>query len=282
MCYRAVSHMMRCDARPLLSDGQAKIVDSYGQPRACECRRDADIKRWLRCEHHGCCRAAAKTYLCVDPGSCKGTVLFHGYEQVPTPRGARAAGDMEGHDQDDDERENAWPARLVLDRGRFPHRGQVPGTRLRFEAPVLRRGLEALRRTGRRIDELESMVARWRDDAFRLQAEHHDDDDDDKIDHLRSVIKLLRAAIRRSAGQKRVLVDEFAKARGALLMLEGWGERAVTGLDEGLDEGLYEDEVEDDEATLVAPSEGQGGRGIAGEMRTVACPTPGLHARAVV
>ncbi|PHH83942.1 hypothetical protein CDD83_2757 [Cordyceps sp. RAO-2017] len=220
MCYQVVSHMMCCDARPLLSSGRSRIVDTYAQPRRCGCAPAADIKGWLRCEHHGCCRASTRTHLCVDPDSCgDDSVAFHRYLQTTTT--------AKGNDG------TAWSALAALDQERFPCGGQAPGTRLRFEAPVMRQALDRLRRAGRQLHELEAMTERWAADARRLQQQADSSSSSPAgLADFRCVAKLLQSIVGRGAGRQRELVDDFDRARRELRTLERWGERRVTGLND--------------------------------------------------
>lgn len=86
MCYRIVIHSMRCDVRPLLSDGDRIYVDAYAKPLECDCKQEKQIRPWLRCEEHGCCMRTAKMYRCGsgdDAVACGQEPLeYHEYEQA--------------------------------------------------------------------------------------------------------------------------------------------------------------------------------------------------------
>ncbi|PHH66534.1 hypothetical protein CDD81_7009 [Ophiocordyceps australis] len=231
MCYRVVSHMLRCDVRPIISDGHDKIVDGYAEPQRCECAPDEQRKPRLQCLEHGCCRAAKKTHLCADPDSCGDTINFHIYRQASqrmrlastmrvTMTASNRGNIMVDGDGDSDAgrqtRRQKWATRRALDGDLFhTGYGQRPGTRLRFEAPALRAALQEMRRLGRRIALLEGVEERWGGD-LRL----FEDEPETRM--------LLGAALFLSLGERTGLVERFAVERGKLVGLERWGERAVT------------------------------------------------------
>lgn len=227
MCYRTISHKLRCDVRPLISNGHVSIVDGYAQPTSCGCAASANIKRWLRCEHHGCCRVATKIHLCADPDSCAGEVVFHSYTQAK----------FEVRDWTNN---NVWPdapwlARPVLDSQRLARSGQAPGTRLRYEAPLFRAALETLLKIGRTIAAVEYTVGRWISDRGRLLASLKEHSSvapamNPANRNLLSAVVLLDEALDRGMEEKHSLVDEFGLAQDELEKLERWGERPVTGL----------------------------------------------------
>ncbi|PHH69466.1 hypothetical protein CDD82_7744 [Ophiocordyceps australis] len=234
--------MLRCDVRPIISDGHDKIVDGYAEPQRCGCAPDEQRKPRLQCLEHGCCRAATKTHLCADPDSCGDTISFHVYRQAsqwPTRQRMRLAATLratmatsnimigvhDGNGPDDDDGSDAgrqarrlqkWATRRALDGELFQTgHGQRPGTRLRFEAPALRAALHELRRLGRRIALLEGVEERWGGDLHLFEDEPE-------------TRTLLGAALLLSLGERSGLVERFAVERGKLLGLERWGERAVT------------------------------------------------------
>lgn len=80
MCYRIFTHRLKCSIRPLLSNGQDNLVNSYAKPIPCSCQPDDKIKPWFRCEHHGCCRRISRIITCNDRPLCKKTWTCHVYE----------------------------------------------------------------------------------------------------------------------------------------------------------------------------------------------------------
>ena len=85
MCYRVVSHTLRCDTRPVLSDGENLLIDPYGPPRRCRCRTDRHMRPQYRCSDHGCCYISSRRYTC--PANCRTSTLYHVYIQRNTNPG---------------------------------------------------------------------------------------------------------------------------------------------------------------------------------------------------
>ncbi|UNI22726.1 hypothetical protein JDV02_008588 [Purpureocillium takamizusanense] len=254
MCYRLVSHMMRCDVRPVISNGRSRFVDGYAEPSTCACPRDAHIKGWLRCDKHGCCRMAVKIHLCVDPDSCLGQVTFHRYRQVRceirNPATRATWHDKEWEDDD----------LAAVDGLRLPVGGQVPGTRLPFECPLFQNTLGSLLHVGRSIAMLEDTVDRMVADNGRLtalmdgrlaatmewRAPHRPNHE------LAWMITLANGAVERGLAEKQQLIERFGKIREELEKLTRWGERVVTGLDDAPDcEMLSESDGMEDEESQV-------------------------------
>ncbi len=229
MCYRIVSHMMRCDVRPVLSNGHTRFVDGYAEPHTCSCPRSAKIKPWLRCDKHGCCRTAVKTHLCVDPDSCPGQVVFHRYYQVRC--------EIRNHMTKESWQDKTWDDLIVVDGRRFPVGGQAPRTRLQFECPLFRTTLEFLLHAGRGIVMLEDTIDRMVADSERLTAlmEGHNarEQPEHKVNYeLACMIMLTNGAIDRGRAEKHYLINRFGEIQDELETLASWGERAVIGLDE--------------------------------------------------
>lgn len=82
MCYQVTTHSLRCDVRPLISDGARDIVSGYSDPLPCHCPPNPAVARWLRCLDHGCCRTITRLRRCNDTKPCPHPTPFHFYEQV--------------------------------------------------------------------------------------------------------------------------------------------------------------------------------------------------------
>ncbi|KAF7553226.1 hypothetical protein G7046_g7157 [Stylonectria norvegica] len=81
MCYRVVTYTLRCDVRPLISDGETLIVDPYATPNTCACPVNLQVKPWFRCDEHGCCMVTGKMHRCSQPETCE-IIVYHQYEQT--------------------------------------------------------------------------------------------------------------------------------------------------------------------------------------------------------
>ncbi|CAM1501885.1 Fc.00g038690.m01.CDS01 [Cosmosporella sp. VM-42] len=87
MCYRVITHALRCDIRPILSDGHSLFVDNYAGPCKCNCVDfQTSIKSWFRCENHGCCMRTAKLYECASVYKNCEVREYHRYEQAKPPK----------------------------------------------------------------------------------------------------------------------------------------------------------------------------------------------------
>ena len=86
MCYRIVSHSARCDVRTIVVGANANeaYVDPYAQPRNCFCEdADNNIKPWLQCPHHKCCRITSRWRRCdkvTGDDLCPAPTPYHKYE----------------------------------------------------------------------------------------------------------------------------------------------------------------------------------------------------------
>ncbi|ODA82179.1 hypothetical protein RJ55_00685 [Drechmeria coniospora] len=150
MCYRVTSHMMRCDARPIISNGEVEIVNGYSEPTACMCGKQDDIKERLRCDWHGCCRTATRVHLCEKAGQCL-TVPFHRYFQS---RMEVEADDWSGSIG----RDAPWPEMFVLDDEHIPRGCQTPGSRVEYEQPTFREAMKEMLAIGQCIAQMDRMA----------------------------------------------------------------------------------------------------------------------------
>lgn len=79
MCYQVWTHTLQCGERPLISNGEKEVVDSYAEPVPCSCQQEENIKPRFRCEDHGCCIVTAKILSCDGP-QCKRMWKCHFYQ----------------------------------------------------------------------------------------------------------------------------------------------------------------------------------------------------------
>lgn len=82
MCYRVYTHAMRCDVRPVLSDGENQLLDPYATPNRCRCHGDRRSRH--PCRHHGCCSLSVRMYEC--PARCRASIIYHIYTQRQSRR----------------------------------------------------------------------------------------------------------------------------------------------------------------------------------------------------
>ncbi|KAG9251430.1 uncharacterized protein F5Z01DRAFT_692194 [Emericellopsis atlantica] len=85
MCYIVETHSLRCDVRPLFSNGEKPIVDTHSTPPPCDCDQDTDIPNALRCPEHGCCMLTQKTIYCNNPEACEFWDCYLYEQRQPTP-----------------------------------------------------------------------------------------------------------------------------------------------------------------------------------------------------
>ncbi|KAL2759987.1 hypothetical protein ACRALDRAFT_1079105 [Sodiomyces alcalophilus JCM 7366] len=111
MCYRVYIHTLKCDVRPVLSDGRNPLIDPYAPPSTCSCPPDQTLSSRLRCRHHGCCLLSAKTYEC--PKECRHMALYHVYIPRRPKRGVHFS-------RGPDEHSASWRDIPVFDGAIFP------------------------------------------------------------------------------------------------------------------------------------------------------------------
>ncbi|KAH6693899.1 hypothetical protein F5X68DRAFT_199843 [Plectosphaerella plurivora] len=83
MCYRVYTHAMRCDVRPVLSDGENQLLDPYASPNHCRCPSDRRTRH--PCRDHGCCSLSVRMYEC--PARCRSAIIYHLYTQRQSSKG---------------------------------------------------------------------------------------------------------------------------------------------------------------------------------------------------
>ena len=83
MCYKVITHTVRCDVRPIISDGFYIFVDPYTTPGSCNCEAQPSIRARFSCDQHGCCIRTEKNVRCGESWNCWETepVEFHRYRQ---------------------------------------------------------------------------------------------------------------------------------------------------------------------------------------------------------
>ncbi len=128
MCYKVITHTLRCDVRPLVvmgNDVAKPLLNPYATPAACHCKkRDIKILFRLRCDYgHNCCYMTAKR-VCCGKEDCKETVLFHKY----TRRSISSKAAAERGPAKEDE---GWAPLPVID-GDFCDFGIVPRATAEF------------------------------------------------------------------------------------------------------------------------------------------------------
>ncbi|KAL4724052.1 hypothetical protein ACLX1H_008658 [Fusarium chlamydosporum] len=87
MCYRVVTHTMRCDMRPVISSGATIYTDPFAETISCICANKHLGRPWLQCDDHGCCMKTAKMEWCPDVHTCNEVIELNRYVQArPRPR----------------------------------------------------------------------------------------------------------------------------------------------------------------------------------------------------
>ena len=81
MCYLVLSHTLRCDVRPRISDGVNTLIDPYSAPSCCECSRFGATRKINQCELHGCCSMTCRFLLCRSSKVCEPLLTAHLYTQ---------------------------------------------------------------------------------------------------------------------------------------------------------------------------------------------------------
>ncbi|WXC44908.1 hypothetical protein QX201_004644 [Fusarium graminearum] len=82
MCYRVVTHTMRCDMRPVISSGATIYTDPFAETMSCTCINEHLARPWLQCDDHGCCMKTAKMEWCSDVHTCNHVTELHRYNQA--------------------------------------------------------------------------------------------------------------------------------------------------------------------------------------------------------
>ncbi|KAF4427419.1 hypothetical protein F53441_14081 [Fusarium austroafricanum] len=73
---------MRCDVRPVISDGDNLYTDPFAEPISCNCPSSPFIRLRLACKEHGCCMQTSKKQLCSDLDACNTAFEVHHYVQA--------------------------------------------------------------------------------------------------------------------------------------------------------------------------------------------------------
>ncbi|KAF4345936.1 hypothetical protein FBEOM_78 [Fusarium beomiforme] len=99
MCYKIFTHTMRCDARPIISDGSSFITNPFAKPLPCSCGSKHYLRPILRCDNHGCCMRKISMEWCPDVAECNEVFEVHRYVQShhqPQPQNIWASENMVG------------------------------------------------------------------------------------------------------------------------------------------------------------------------------------------
>ncbi|KAI8722018.1 hypothetical protein NCS52_00344600 [Fusarium sp. LHS14.1] len=81
MCWKVITHNLRCDVRPLIYDGMSgKYIDSFQTPTPCKCAAEHQAR--VQCSHHGCCFLTEYIEPCSHK-NCPKTYDIHRYEHLP-------------------------------------------------------------------------------------------------------------------------------------------------------------------------------------------------------
>lgn len=82
MCYRVVTHTMRCDMRPVISSGITVYTDPFADTLSYTCFNEHLDRPWLQCDDHGCCMKTSKMKWCPDINTCNEVIELHRYVQA--------------------------------------------------------------------------------------------------------------------------------------------------------------------------------------------------------
>ncbi|KAG5797522.1 hypothetical protein H9Q69_003460 [Fusarium xylarioides] len=138
MCYRNITHTMRCDARPVISDGSKYYTDSFANPLPCRCGPEHFVPSYLRCEDHGCCMKKVRMVWCPHVADCNVVYEVHRYVQsYRRPRNIWGPINMHGDSSDSlwslpmiQEKQETWNHVPDLEKclftGKMPHLTAVP------------------------------------------------------------------------------------------------------------------------------------------------------------
>ncbi|KAF5538390.1 hypothetical protein FNAPI_11139 [Fusarium napiforme] len=146
---------MRCDARPVISDGSKDYTDPLASPLPCSCGPQHFVPSYLRCDNHGCCMKKVRMNWCPHVADCNEVYEVHRYVQsYRQPRNIWGPIDTNGDSFDSlwslpmiQEKKKAWKHAPNLEKclftGKIPHLTAVP--------PPFRMAVENLANTGRLI-----------------------------------------------------------------------------------------------------------------------------------
>ncbi|KAF9771106.1 hypothetical protein IL306_011271 [Fusarium sp. DS 682] len=81
MCYKIFTHTMRCDARPVISDGSSLFTNPFAGPLPCTCGPEHHVRSYLRCDDHGCCMRRIYMDWCPNIAECNEIFEVHRYIQ---------------------------------------------------------------------------------------------------------------------------------------------------------------------------------------------------------
>ncbi|KAF5714305.1 hypothetical protein FMUND_7485 [Fusarium mundagurra] len=138
MCYRSITHTMRCDARPVISVGSKVYTDPFACPLPCSCGPEHFVPSYLRCEDHGCCMKKVRMEWCPHVADCNEVFEIHRYVQsYRRPRNIWGPINMLGDSSDSlwslpmiQEEQEAWSHAPDLEdclfTGKMPHLTAVP------------------------------------------------------------------------------------------------------------------------------------------------------------
>lgn len=173
MCYRIITHTLRCDVRPTISV-KIDLVDPLAEPARCNCSANNEVKPWLRCDEHGCCMITAKMAWCPDSENCTVTLDYHRYHQAPC--NVRSSWNAGGPGLPDlhatfDVTDPKWERLLAFDELFFD------GANLQFNPspPLYVTALDSMIIAGRLIQETKVTLASLKRETGAMTREHHDE-----------------------------------------------------------------------------------------------------------
>ncbi|KAG8671228.1 hypothetical protein FPOAC2_04555 [Fusarium poae] len=82
MCYRVITHTMRCDMRPVISSGNTIYTDPFAETTSCTCANEHLARPWLQCDDHGCCMKTSKMEWCPEVHACNYVTELQRYVQT--------------------------------------------------------------------------------------------------------------------------------------------------------------------------------------------------------
>ncbi|KAH7350142.1 hypothetical protein B0T11DRAFT_333148 [Plectosphaerella cucumerina] len=164
MCYRVYTHAMRCDVRPVLSDGENQLLDPYASPNHCRCPIDRRSRH--PCRDHGCCSLSVRMYEC--PARCRAAIIYHTYTQRQSHKGVHFR---------PDEAERRWRDLPVFDGAIFPVASRQGGSEgstrtCAAESVEFRLARDQILEIGRVIDQTLLEIDDAQADARRLARWH--------------------------------------------------------------------------------------------------------------
>ncbi|KAI1019766.1 hypothetical protein LB504_009563 [Fusarium proliferatum] len=176
MCYRSITHTMRCDARPVISDGTKVYTDPFAYPLPCSCGPEHFVSSYLRCEDHGCCMKKVSMDWCPHVSDCNEVYEVHRYVQSHRrPRNIWGPINMLGDSFNSlwslpmiQEKQNTWDHVPDLENclftGKMPHLTAVP--------PPFCKAVENLTNTGRLIVQTQDQLGALRNEAAVRRTMH--------------------------------------------------------------------------------------------------------------